>query len=102
MHRVILHIGSDCSKPCACAAESGEAQKLNLDDPQKLRLTAQQPFVVAPKPTPLRWGGFQKLHDVMTHFQATLQVTLPHGCSARATAEADRRPWHACSTRCRP
>ena len=64
------------------AAESGEAQKLGLDDPQKLRLTAQQPFVVAPKPTPLRWGGFQKLHDVMTHYQATLQVPRLPACTA--------------------
>jgi hypothetical protein len=55
-------------------AESGEAAKLGLDSAAKLRLTAQQPFTVAPKPAPLRWRGFGALREVMVHYQALLST----------------------------
>ena len=56
-------------------AERGEAEKLALDDAQKLRFTQQQPFLGGgPKPQPLKWQGFTALREVMVHFQAPLET----------------------------
>jgi hypothetical protein len=58
----------------AALKQSGEAEKLGLDDPDKLRFTQQQPFVNTPKASPLRWRGFDTLQHVMAHPQAALDT----------------------------
>lgn len=55
---------------------AGQAEALGLTDPANLRFTAQQPFVVAPKPQPLKWHGFDTLHAIMVHYQTVLETVF--------------------------
>ena len=53
--------------------KAGQAEALGLDDPALLRFTAQQPFVNAPKPQPLKWHGFETLQSIMAHYNNVLE-----------------------------
>lgn len=58
----------------AALQQSGEAEKLGLDDPQKLRFTPQQPFASTPKQQPYRWRGFETLQQALGHPQTALDT----------------------------
>lgn len=82
-------------------ADSGEAEKLRLDNPAKLRFTAQQPFAVAPKNAPLRWQGFGCLREVMAHYNNALEalfweaLDLPLDELEQLKTLKVRTHWHA-------
>ena len=45
--------------------EEGQAEALNLEDPQQLRFTGQQSFsATIPKTAPYKWHGWDALHHV--------------------------------------
>lgn len=35
-----------------------------------------QPFVNAPKPTPLKWHGFDTLYNIMSHYTTVLEAVF--------------------------
>ena len=64
-----LSRNSTYDEVCEALAErlkdEGQAQALNLEDPQQLRFTGQQSFSAAiPKTAPYKWHGWDALHHV--------------------------------------
>ncbi|CAL8466972.1 g6508 [Coccomyxa elongata] len=56
--------------------KAGQAEALGLEDPALLRFTAQQPFVNAPKPQPLKFHGFDTLYSIMSHYNTILETVF--------------------------
>ena len=55
--------------------EEGQAEALNLDDPQQLRFTGQQSFsATIPKTAPYKWHGWDALHHVRAHPFTDIQL----------------------------
>ncbi len=53
-----------------------QAEAAGLTDPALLRFTAQQPFVNAPKPQPVKWHGFDTLASIMVHYSTVLDTVF--------------------------
>ncbi|KAH7299953.1 hypothetical protein KP509_24G037500 [Ceratopteris richardii] len=44
------------------------AQKVGVDDPSKIRLTAHNSYAQQPKPQPIKYRGVDRLVDMLTHY----------------------------------
>lgn len=50
------------------------AQKLDLDDPSKLRLTSHNCYSQQPKPQPIKYRGVDHLSDMLVHYNQVVDM----------------------------
>ncbi|EIE26652.1 cysteine proteinase [Coccomyxa subellipsoidea C-169] len=79
---VVLELSRDLDYDGVAAAltealrKAEQAEAAGLTDPALLRFTAQQPFVNAPKPQPVKWHGFDTLASIMVHYSTVLDTVF--------------------------